>query len=94
MATSSVWATGDLDKTSVVATASYVDSAYNALSTSKQEKLSSTNVTYDSNGSSNAGAVVTAVSANNGAITVTKSDLAVPVKSNGSVTGTAAIWFE
>ncbi len=53
-------------------------------------------VTVDNTGvsSDNPAPVVTNVSANNGTITVTRQDLAVPVKSGGSYTGTATIWFE
>lgn len=81
-----------VDKTAVAATASYVEGAFNALDTSKQNVLTNSNVS--ATGSSNAGAVVTSVTANNGAVVVTKSDLAVPIKSNGSVTGAATFWLE
>ena len=78
----------DVTPNTKVATTSYVRGAVQT----KQDTLTSTNVT--ATGSSNAGAVVTAVTASNGTVTVTKSDLAVPVKSSGTVTGTANIWFE
>ena len=77
-----------LDKTTIVATASYVDSAYNAIDTIKQNKLTSTNVVE-----SGSGAMVTGVSASNGTVTVTKSEVTIPVGSTSSDTR-ATIWFE
>lgn len=54
-------------------------------------------VTVDNTGVSanNPAPVVTNVSASNGTVTVTRQDLALPVKSSGSYTAnTVAIWFE
>ncbi len=77
-----------LDKTAVVATASYVDGAYNAIDTAKQDKLTSTNVVE-----SGSGAIVTGITANNGTVTVTKSEVTVPF---GAMTSDvrAAVWIE
>ncbi len=77
-----------VDKTAVAATASYVDGAYNAISTAKQDKLTSTNVVE-----SGSGAMVTGVTASNGTVTVTKSEVTIPVGSSSSNTR-AAIWIE
>ena len=77
-----------LDKTAVAAAASYVEGAYNAINTAKQEKLTSTNVVE-----SGSGAMVTAVTASNGTVTVTKSEVTIPVGSTSSNTR-AVIWFE
>ena len=115
------------DPNTNVATTSYVQGAYDALDSAKQDVIDSSNklsadlvddtsttnkfvttsdkdawnaklstVTVDNTGVStdNPAPVVTNVSANNGTITVTSQDLAVPVKSSGSYTGTATIWFE
>ena len=81
-------AEGELDKTSVAATASYVEGAYNAMDAVKQDKLTSTNVVE-----SNSGAMVTAVTANNGVVTVTKSEVTSPVGATTSSTR-ATIWLE
>ena len=77
-----------LDKTAVAAAASYVDGAYNAINTAKQDKLTSSNVVV-----SGSGAMVTGVTANNGTVTVTKSEVTIPVGSASSTTR-ATIWFE
>ena len=115
------------DPNTNVATTSYVQGAYDALDSAKQDVIDSSNklsadlvddtsttnkfvttsdkdawnaklstVTVDNTGVStdNPAPVVTNISANNGTITVTRQDLAVPVKSSGSYTGTATIWFE
>ncbi len=82
-------ATGEgpvLDKTAVAATASYVDGAYNAINTAKQDKLTSTNVVE-----SGSGAMVTGVTADNGTVTVTKSEITIPVANSDS---RVTIWFE
>ncbi len=89
---SNAFADDPLDKTTVAATASYVEGAFNSLDTAKQNLLTNSNVS--ATGSNNAGAVVTAVTASNGTVTVTKSDLAIPIKNNGTVTGTATFWLE
>lgn len=77
-----------LDKTAVAATASYVEGAYNAMDAAKQDKLNSTNVVE-----SNSGAMVTGVTANNGVVTVTKSEVTIPVGAMVSNTR-ATIWLE
>ena len=81
-------AEGELDKASVVTTASYVEGAYNAIDAVKQDKLTSTNVVE-----SKSGAMVTAVTANNGVVTVTKSEVTIPVGATTSSTR-ATIWLE
>ena len=77
------------------ASAGYVKGAYNAsikavnkVADSKQDTLTSSNVT-----TSGTGAVVTAVSASNGAVTVTKSNVQIPVGSS-SATTYANIWVQ
>ena len=78
-----------LNKTETLATVSYVDGAYNAVDTSKQNKLTSTNVVE-----SGSGAMVRSVTANNGTVTVDKGEVQIPV---GSATGASShlpIWFE
>ena len=77
-----------LDKTAVVAAASYVDGAYSAMDTAKQDKLTSTNVVE-----SGSGAVVSAVAANNGTVTVTKSEVMIPVGGQTS-SSHAHIWIQ
>ena len=77
-----------LDKTSVAATASYVEGAYNAINAIKQDKLTSTNVVE-----SGLGPVVTGVSASNGTVTVSKGEVTIPVGATTSTTR-ATIWFE
>ena len=81
-------AEGEIDKTSVAATASYVDGAYNTIAAAKQDKLTTTNVVE-----SGTGPIVTSVTANNGTVTVTKSEVTIPVGSTSSSTR-AVIWFE
>ena len=78
-----------VDKTKVYASAAYVDGAYNAIVSAKQEKLTSTNVT-----TSGAGSVVTGVTAANGVVTVTKSEVTIPVGSPTTPTSRATIWVE
>jgi hypothetical protein len=77
-----------VNKATVAATASYVDGAYNTLDTAKQDKLTSTNVVE-----SGSGAMVTNVSASNGTVTVTKTDVTIPVGSVNSATR-ARIWVQ
>lgn len=77
-----------IDKTAVVAAASYVDGAYSAMNTAKQDKLTSTNVVE-----SGSGAVVSAVAANNGTVTVTKGEVMIPVGGQTSNTH-ARIWIQ
>lgn len=86
--TSPAMAAGELDKTSVAATASYVDGAYNTMDAAKQDKLTSTNVVE-----SGSGPMVTGVTANNGTITVSKGEVTIPVGAATSTTR-ATIWFE
>ncbi|MCQ2568440.1 MAG: hypothetical protein MJ163_02485 [Alphaproteobacteria bacterium] len=81
-------AEGEVDKTTVAAAASYVDGAYNALDSAKQDTLTSTNVVESSTG-----AVVTGVSASNGIVTVTKGEVTIPVGSATSTTR-ATIWIQ
>lgn len=78
-----------IDKTAVVAAASYVDGAYSAMNTAKQDKLTSSNVVV---GTDN-GPFVSAVTASNGTVTVTKSEVTIPVGSTSSSTR-AVIWLE
>lgn len=85
---SPAFAEGELDKASVAAAASYVEGAYNSMDAIKQDKLTSTNVVE-----SNSGAMVTAVTANNGVVTVTKSEVTIPVGATTSSTR-ANIWLE
>lgn len=80
-----------INKAAVAAAASYVDGAYNALDSAKQDTLTSSNVT--TSGTNGTGAVVTAVTANNGAVTVTKSNVQIPVGS-ASATTYANIWIQ
>ena len=82
------FAEDEIDKTSVAATASYVEGAYNAMDATKQDKLTSTNVI-----DSGSGTMVTAVTANNGTITVSKSEVTIPVGATTSNTR-ATIWLE
>lgn len=76
------------DKSKPVA-ASYVKEAYNALDSAKQAKLTSSNVTQSGSGS-----VVSSVTASNGTVTVTKSEITVPVGSASSPTDHATIWIQ
>ena len=78
-----------VDKTAVAAAASYVDGAYSAMNTTKQDKLTSSNVVV---GTDN-GPFVSAVTASNGTVTVTKSEVTIPVGSVSSNTR-ATIWLE
>lgn len=78
-----------LNKTEVVAAASYVDGAYNAIDTAKQDKLTSTNVVE-----SGAGAMVVGVTANSGTVTVTKGEVQVPFGSPTGATSYVPIWFQ
>lgn len=77
-----------LDKATVAAAASYVDGAYSAMDSAKQDKLTSTNVVE-----SGSGAVVSAVAANNGTVTVTKGEVMIPVGGQTSNTH-ARIWIQ
>ena len=81
-------AEGEIDKTTVVATASYVEGAYNTMDAAKQDTLTSSNVVE-----SNSGPVVTGVTASNGTVTVTKGEVTIPVGSTSS-TNRATIWLE
>jgi hypothetical protein len=77
-----------VNKAAVAATASYVEGAYNAMDAVKQDKLTSTNVVE-----SGTGPIVSSVTASNGTVTVTKSEVTIPVGSTSSNTR-AVIWFE
>lgn len=84
---------GDADGN--LASTAYVKGAYNAtiktvnkLQDVKQDKLSSENVVE-----SGVGAMVMDVSAENGTVTVTKSEVTIPVGATTSVTR-ATIWLE
>ncbi len=79
----------DADKSKPVA-ASYVKEAYNELDSAKQAKLTSSNVVTPAS----SGPVVTAVTASNGVVTVTKSEITVPVGSASSPTDHATIWIQ
>lgn len=81
-------AEGELDKTAVAATASYVEGAYNAMDAVKQDKLTTTNVVE-----SGSGPMVTGVTANNGTVTVSKGEVTIPVGAATSDTH-VTIWFE
>ena len=85
---SPAFAEGGIDKTTAIATASYVEGAYNTMDSAKQDTLTSTNVVE-----SGSGAMVTGVTASNGTVTVTKSEVTIPVGSSSSNTR-AAIWIE
>lgn len=76
------------DNTKVV-TASYVKGAYDALNDAKQAKLKASDVTE-----SGSGPVVSSVTANDGTVVVTKSEIKVPVGSESSPTSHASIWIE
>ncbi len=71
-----------------VATTSYVQGAVESVDSSKQDKLTSTNVV-----TSGSGAMVTGVTASNGTVTVTKTDVTIPVGSVDSQTR-ARIWVQ
>ena len=72
-----------------VVSTSYVKGAVDAINTSKQDKLTSTNVT--SSGDTNG--YVTAVTASDGTVSVTKTEITIPVGSSNSSTR-AQIWVE
>ena len=86
----------ELTPTTNIVTTSYVRGAYNVLDGAKQEKLTSSgnsaNVVVDSNTSSKP--LVSAISASDGTVTITKSDVTLPVGSASSPTGRANIWVE
>ena len=86
---SPVWAEGELDKTEILATASYVTGAYDAINASKQNKLTSTNVVE-----SGTGPMVTGVTANDGTVTVVKGEVLVPVGSVNNPTSHVSVWFQ
>ena len=77
-----------LDKTSIAAAVSYVEGAYDAMNSVKQDKLTSANVIE-----SGSGAMVTDVSASNGTVTVSKTEVTIPVGATTSTTR-ATIWLE
>ena len=84
------------DNDTNAASAGYVKGAYNAtikavntVNSIKQDKLTSTNVT-----TSGSGPVVTAVTANNGAVTVSKGEIQIPVGSASSPTDHATVWIQ
>lgn len=86
---------GDADGN--LASTAYVKGAYNAtikavnkLQDVKQDVLSSTNVNVIESGG---GAMVNDVSANNGTVTITKSEVTIPVGATTSITR-ATIWLE
>lgn len=85
---SPAFAEGELDKASVVAAASYVEGAYDSMDAVKQDKLTSTNVV-----DSGSGPMVTAITANNGTVTVSKTEVTIPVGATTSATR-ATIWLE
>ena len=78
----------ELDRTSMAAAVSYVDGAYNAMDSVKQDKLTQQNVVQ-----SGSGPIVTSVSAQNGTVTVTKSEVTIPVGATTSGTR-ATLWLE
>ena len=83
-------ALADITPTTNVVTTSYVQGAYDAITSAKQDKLTSTNVT-----TTGSGAVVTGVSASNGSVTVTTGEVQIPVGTSASnITGHAAIWIQ
>lgn len=71
-----------------VVTKSYVEGAYDSIDAAKQDKLTSTNVV-----DSGSGPMVTAVTASNGTVTVSKSEVTIPVGATTSATR-ATIWLE
>ena len=77
--------------TTQVTTSSYVQGAVDEINTSKQDKLTSTNVVADANGDANG--YISAVTANNGTVTVTKSEITIPVGAATSATR-AQIWVQ
>lgn len=72
----------------VVAAVSYVDGAYNSMDSVKQDKLTQQNVVQ-----SGSGPIVTSVSAQDGTVTVTKSEVTIPVGGTTSDTR-ATLWLE
>ena len=77
--------------TNNVVTTSYVRGAVNALDTAKQDKLTSTNVVADANGDANG--FISAVTASDGTVTVTKSEVTIPVGAATSAVR-AQIWVQ
>ncbi len=78
----------DVTPSTKVASTSYVQGAYNTMDSAKQDTLTSTNVV-----TSGSGAMVTNVTAADGTVTVTKSDVTIPVGSADSSTR-ARIWIQ
>ena len=74
-----------------VVSASYVKGAYDEIDSAKQDKLTSTNVVADANGSANG--FVSAVTASDGTVTVTKAEVTIPVGAATSATR-AQIWVQ
>ncbi len=72
-----------------VVSTSYVKGAMDAINTTKQDKLSSTNVT--SSGDTNG--YVTTVTASDGTVSVVKAEVTIPVGSANSATR-AQIWVQ
>ncbi len=85
---SPAFAEGEVDKTTVVAAASYVEGAYNTMDAAKQDKLTNTNVVE-----SGSGPIVTGVTASDGTVTVSKGEVTIPVGATTSNTR-AVIWLE
>ena len=81
-------AIADVTPNTKVVTRSYVEGAYNSMDSVKHDKLTSTNVVE-----SGSGAVVSAVAANNGTVTVTKSEVMIPVGGQTS-SSHAHIWIQ
>ena len=86
--TSPVFAEDVPSNTQPLVTASYVQGAYNAMDTTKQDKLSSTNVVE-----TGSGAMVTSITANDGTVQIQKSEVTIPVGATVSDTR-ATIWLE
>lgn len=82
------FAAGEVNKTAIVAAASYVEGAYNHMDAAKQDKLNSANVVNSGNGP-----MVTSVTANDGIVTISKSEVTIPVGATTSATR-ATIWLE
>lgn len=80
-----------ISPTTNVVTTSYVQGAVDELDTNKQDKLTSTNVVPDANGSANG--FVSAVTASDGTVTVTKAEVTIPVGAATSATR-AQIWVQ
>ena len=78
----------DVTPNTKVVTKSYVEGAYDSIDAAKQDKLTSTNVV-----DSGSGPMVTAVTANNGTVTVSKSEVTIPVGATTSATR-ATMWLE